>query len=150
MTLRDFTNEKHWNDWLASRFDNEHSMYIVVDLLSCRNHDGSKQWLSEDIICQTARRFRNKVNQFYYGKASRRFGKGLDIAIHYHHEPHNHFHIIVAKPEGVTVGEFKSAIDRICLDDAWLKPLPYFETAEDHRAAVSYNGRYGNDSLVLF
>jgi hypothetical protein len=147
---RDFKNEKHWNEWLAQRFDGKETVSVVVDLLPCRNHQGEQQWLTQDIIDQTARRFRNKLNQHYFCHAARRFGKGLDITIHRHDEPHRHFHIVIEKPEAEIIIKFRSVIETICLEDGWLKPCPYFGMTKSESAAQAYNSRHGADTLILF
>ena len=147
---RDFRNERYWNEWLAQRFGDKETLYVVVDLLPCRVRDGSQEWLSRDIIEQTARRFRNKLNQHYFGHAARRFGKSLEMTVHLHTEPQKHFHIVVEKPEGESILKFRSVIEDICLKDGWLKPFPYFKTTESQSAAQAYNGRHGDEALILF
>lgn len=150
MTQRDFRLDKQWNEWLAHRFDGKISVYVVVDLLPYRNRSGEQQWLSQDIIEQTARRFRNKLNQYYFGHAARRFGKELEMTIHLHQEPQKHFHIIVEKAENEPIIKFQSVIENICLKDGWLKPFPYFGGTVRAQAAQAYNGRHGSESLIIF
>ena len=150
MTQRDYKNEKLWNEWLAQRFDGKETVSIVSDLLPWRINSGEQEWLSQDIIEQTARRFRNKLNQHYFGHAARRFGKGLDMTIHLHREPHKHLHIVIEKPEAEMLLKFRSVIEDICLKDGWMKPCQYFGLTKSESAAQAYNGRYGVDTLVLF
>ncbi len=150
MILRDYKNDRYWNEWLAKRFGNKETICVVVDLLPCRLHQGSQEWLSQDIIEQTARRLRNKLNQYYFGNAARRFGKSLVMTVHLHSDPHKHFHIVVEKPINETQLKFRSIIGGICLNDGWLKPFPYFGKTERVHAAQAYNGRYGNETLILF
>ena len=150
MILRDYKNDRYWNEWLAKRFGNKETICVVVDLLPCRLHQGSQEWLSQDIIEQTARRFRNKLNHYYFGNAARRFGKSLEMTVHLHSDPHKHFHVVVEKPINETQLKFQSIIGEICLNDGWLKPCPYFGKTERVHAAQAYNGRYGNETLILF
>ena len=150
MIQRDFKNEKRWNNWLAQRFDGKETVYVVIDLLPCRIDSGEKQWLSQDIIEQTARRFRNKINQHYFGHAARRFGKELKMNIHLHQEPHKHYHIVIEKPEAEILLKFHSVIEDICLKDGWIKPMPYFGLTKSESADQAYNSRHGADPLILF
>lgn len=150
MKQRDFKNEKRWNEWLTMRFDGKETVSVVIDLLPCRIHSGEQQWLSQDIMDQTARRFRNKLNKNYFGHAARRFGKGLEMTIHLHHDPHKHFHIVMEKPEAEMLLKFRYIIEDICLKDGWMKPSPYFGLTKSESAAQAYNGRYGTDTLILF
>ena len=150
MILRDYKNDRRWNDWLAKRFENKETISLVVDLLPCRVHEGSQEWLRQDIIEQTARRFRNKLNDHYFGHAARRYGKSLEMTIHLHTDPHKHFHIVSEKPNDELLIKFRSVVENICLKDGWLKPFPYFDETERVRAAQAYNGKNGNETLVLF
>lgn len=145
-----FHDRKLFADWLSSRFENKQSVCVGIDLLACRVHQGSQEWISRETIEQTARRFRNKLNHAFYGKAARRFDKGLTMTIHLHDTPHKHFHCVIEIPEGVSFIKLKSVVENICLNDAWMKPFPNFSETRNVVAAQTYNGRFGTDTLVLF
>ena len=150
MTIRDFRNEKQWNNWLAQRFDGQRSVCVTINLVPCRLHNGSQEWLTDDVIQKTANRFRNKLNHHYYGKAARRYGKSLTMTVHLHREPQKHFHIVVGLPQDETIEKLQSAVETICRQDGWMKPLPYVDETKSQSAAQSYNGRHGSDALIVF
>ena len=150
MTKGDFRNEKRWNEWLAGRFENKKSVCVVIDLVPCRVLDGAQEWLSEDTIHKAANRFRNKLNHHYYGKAARRYGKGLTMTIHLHKEPQKHFHCVIGLPQDETIEKFQSVVETICQQDGWMKPSPYVDETKSQSATQSYNGRHGSDALIVF
>ena len=150
MTISKWEHQKHMNDWLAQRFDDKRSVFVVIDLLPCRVKERQQEWLTRDIIDQTSRRFRNKINKIYFGKSARRFGKGLEMTIHLHETPHRHFHCVIEVPENEWILRFKSNIDYICLNDGWMKPAKYIANTQSNIATQIYNNRFGSDSILLF
>lgn len=145
-----FNDRAVFADWLSGRFDPERTVCVGIDLLPCRMHHGAQEWLTSEVIEQTSRRFRNKLNHEFYGKAARRFGKSLTLTVHLHETPHKHFHCMIEVPEGVSFIKFKSVVEQICLNDTWMKPSPHFSKTESVIASQTYNGRFGTDTLVLF
>jgi hypothetical protein len=113
-------------------------------------HQGSQEWLTKETIDQTSRRFRNKLNHAFFGKAARRFGKGLTMTVHLHETPHKHLHCVIEVPGDVSFIKFKSIVEDICLHDAWMKPFPHLSETKSVIAAETYNGRFGEDTLISF
>lgn len=150
MIKTDFRYQKAFNNWQASRFEGKKSIYVDIDLVPCRTKESVQEWLSKDIIDQTARRLRNKINQDVYGNAARRFGKGLTMVVHLHEAPHKHLHCVIELPEHIMLLKFKSIIDNVCFEDSWLKQPRYLSETKDHIAAQHYNGRFGPDTVILF
>lgn len=150
MNKIDFNHLRALNDWQAARFNGKNSIYVDIDLAPYRIKEGAQEWLNKEIIDQTARRFRNKVNQAVFGNASRRYGKELTIVIHLHETPHKHLHCVIEAPEQMMPLKFKSIIENICFKDGWLKQPRYFSETKDQAAAQHYNGRFGPDTAILF
>lgn len=150
MNITDYKHQKRMNYWLAQRFEGKKSVSVVIDLLPCRINCGQQEWLTRDIIDQTARRIRNKINHAYFGKSARRFGKGLKMTFNLHETPQSHFHCIIEIPENECFLKFKSRIETICLNDGWIKPISYIAETKDNYTAQYYNNRFGSDTLILF
>lgn len=150
MERRDWEHKKHFDEWLASRFTGKNTVYVGIDLLPVRTRDGVHEWLTEDIVKQTAYRLRNKLNHEYFGKAARRYGKSLEITISHHTTPHPHLHAVIERPEGESFLKFKSKISHICLNDGWMKPMVDISETESVIAAQVYNNRFRVDSVVVF
>lgn len=150
MTKTDYKHQQALNDWQAGRFEGKKSIYVDIDIVPCRIKEGDQEWCSKDIIDQTARRFRNKVNSAVFGNAARRYGKELTIIIHLHEEPHKHLHCVIELPDRIMPLKFRSIINNICFEDGWLKQPRYCAETKDQYAAQHYNGRYGPDTAILF
>jgi hypothetical protein len=139
-----------FNEWNGQRLRGKNSLNVVVDLIPCQRSGDIQEWISDEIIHQTARRIRNKINQGVFGNAARRYRKELIILISYHPKPHKHFHCLIEIPDHVMAVKFQSIVSNICFKDKWLK-LPKYRRATDSPVGSQiYNGSDGVDTVLIF
>lgn len=150
MLRKDWKHHNAINDFLASRFKGKESLCVGVDLRHARIIDGQYVYMNRDIAGSVARRFRNKINQKYFGNASKRFGKGLAMTFSFHTETHYHLHCVIEVPENVSELKFRSQIECYCLNDPWIHSMPDISHTISEKAVQRYNNRQGFDALILF
>lgn len=150
MNRKDWEHHNRVNDFLANRFVGKQSLYVGIDLRHIRIIEGQYIYMNKDIAGSVARRFRNKINQKYYGNAAKRFGKGLAMTFSFHTETHYHLHGVIEIPENGSELKLRSQIEYYCLNDPWIKSMPDISQTKSEKAVQRYNNRQGFDALLLF
>lgn len=150
MIRKDWEHHNAVNDFLAARFEGKQSLYVGIDLRHARIVDGQYVYMDRDVAGSVARRFRNKINQKYYGNAAKRYGKGLTMTFSFHTETHYHLHCVIEIPSNGSLLKFRSEIEFYCLNDPWINSMPNISKTVSEKAVQRYNNRQGFDALILF
>jgi len=138
-----------FSEFQASRFNGKDSAYIVLALHHTINIDLTVVKINEDIAARVFRLFRNKLSQFYFGNASKRYGEKLVITCNFDNCPHWHLHIQAEIPERGSLAEVEKFTRQFAIENEWLYPDPHVSTTRSNLKSQIYNNRYGLDTVIL-
>ena len=150
-----------FNEFLAKRFDEKHSLNVVFAFRSRIEMDGEFVACNQDIVQRTLRVLQNKLNQFAFGNAARRKrarraaersnAKELAFTAALHTRPHYHVHCQIELPSECPQSDFEHLIRDFASKNRWITSTDiYIENTRSNIATQKYNSRYGTDTIILF
>jgi len=150
-----------FNEFLAKRFDEKHSLNAVFAFRSRIEIDGEFEACNQDTVRRTLRLLHNKLNQFAFGNAARRKRSGrltersnakeLAFTAALHTRPHYHVHCQIEIPLGCKQSDFEHFIRDFAIKNRWITSTDlYIENTRSNIATQKYNSRYGPDTIILF
>lgn len=162
--------------FLADRFLGKRAVSIRFDL----NLSEVPSVLRDDAATKIARKFKNNLSRFFFGKAARRFNKSADMTLALHKRGKSkggiwqrdiwqrniwqrdiwHFHIVLSVPDHISLDETKAFTEAFVVKNYPLtvpsetnsreSTICYFEPTETLIGSQIYNSRFGLETVLIF
>lgn len=154
-------NHIAFTEFLASRFDDKHSLNVVLSFRSQIEIDNEVEACTQETVQKTLRLLQSKLNQYAFGNASRKKRAGrstvrsnvreIAFTAAFHNSPHRHVHCQIEIPSECQQSDFPKFIRDFAKNNRWIASTNlYIEDTKSNTATQKYNSRYGTDSIILF